>query len=93
MPTLNTELEVLSRKELAALLRISVNWLYMLDARNEGPPYYRIGRAIRYDKFQVEQSRVSRANKQVKAQSKLSDLRAQCQIKINAEKLKLFATT
>ena len=43
MPTLAT------RSELAQLLRVNRSYLDHAACRGDGPPFYRVGRAIRYD--------------------------------------------
>lgn len=40
----------LDPKDAAALLKISVSWLAKARKRREGPPYLKLGRAVRYDK-------------------------------------------
>jgi hypothetical protein len=39
---------VLTAKEAAARLRVSLSWLAKSRMRGDGPPYIRIGRSIRY---------------------------------------------
>ena len=39
---------VLTAKEAAARLRVSLSWLAKSRMRGDGPPYVRIGRSIRY---------------------------------------------
>jgi excisionase family DNA binding protein len=39
---------VLTTKEAAKLLKVSVSWLAKARMRGDGPPYIRIGRSIRY---------------------------------------------
>jgi Helix-turn-helix domain len=41
-------LVLLTPKEAADLLRVSLSWLAKARMRGEGPPYIRIGRSIRY---------------------------------------------
>ena len=41
-------LNLLSPKEAARLLKVSVSWLAKARMRGDGPPYIRIGRSIRY---------------------------------------------
>ena len=46
---LSTAIPVLfTRKEAAALLKVSLSWLDKARMRGDGPPYIRIGRSIRY---------------------------------------------
>jgi predicted DNA-binding transcriptional regulator AlpA len=39
---------LLTAKEAAKLLKVSVSWLAKARMRGDGPPYVRIGRSIRY---------------------------------------------
>jgi predicted DNA-binding transcriptional regulator AlpA len=39
---------LLTAKEAATLLKVSVSWLAKARMRGDGPPYIRIGRSIRY---------------------------------------------
>ena len=39
---------LLTPKEAANLLRVSLSWLAKARMRGDGPPYIQIGRAIRY---------------------------------------------
>ena len=39
---------LLTAKEAARLLKVSVSWLAKARMRGDGPPYIRIGRSIRY---------------------------------------------
>ena len=39
---------LLTPKEAAKLLRVSLSWLAKARMRGDGPPYIRIGRSIRY---------------------------------------------
>ena len=41
---------LLGSKEAAAFLKISLSWLAKARATNEGPPFIRIGRRVRYSK-------------------------------------------
>lgn len=54
MPILPTEQHILTRNEMARLLKVTRNFLDHISTRGDGPPFYRIGRAIRYDKSLVE---------------------------------------
>ena len=54
MPILPTEQQILTRNEMARLLKVTRNFLDHLSSRGDGPPFYRIGRAVRYDKTVVE---------------------------------------
>ena len=40
--------EFLTPKEAAQLLRVSLSWLAKARMRGDGPPYVKVGRAIRY---------------------------------------------
>jgi hypothetical protein len=39
---------LLTAKEAATLLKVSVSWLAKARMRGDGPPYIRVGRSIRY---------------------------------------------
>jgi predicted DNA-binding transcriptional regulator AlpA len=39
---------LLTAKEAATLLKVSLSWLAKARMRGDGPPYHRIGRSIRY---------------------------------------------
>ena len=39
---------LLTAKEASRLLKLSVSWLAKARMRGDGPPYLRLGRAIRY---------------------------------------------
>jgi predicted DNA-binding transcriptional regulator AlpA len=39
---------LLTPKEAARLLKVSLSWLAKAHMRGDGPPYFRIGRSIRY---------------------------------------------
>ena len=39
---------LLTAKEVAARLKVSLSWLAKARMRGDGPPYIRIGRSIRY---------------------------------------------
>jgi predicted DNA-binding transcriptional regulator AlpA len=39
---------LLTAKEAATLLKVSLSWLAKARMRGDGPPYIRIGRSIRY---------------------------------------------
>ena len=41
-------LNLLSPKEAAKLLKVSLSWLAKARMRGDGPPYIRVGRSIRY---------------------------------------------
>jgi predicted DNA-binding transcriptional regulator AlpA len=41
---------LLEPKETAAFLKVSLSWLAKARATNEGPPFVRIGRCVRYSK-------------------------------------------
>ena len=41
-------LNLLSPKETAKLLKVSLSWLAKARMRGDGPPYIRVGRSIRY---------------------------------------------
>jgi predicted DNA-binding transcriptional regulator AlpA len=40
----------LAPKDAAAFLKMSVSWLAKARNRRQGPPYVKLGRAVRYDK-------------------------------------------
>jgi Helix-turn-helix domain len=44
----SADLVLLTPKEAANLLRVSVSWLAKARMRGDGPPYIQFGRAIRY---------------------------------------------
>jgi predicted DNA-binding transcriptional regulator AlpA len=41
---------LLEPKEAAAFLKVSLSWLVKARATNDGPPFVRIGRCVRYSK-------------------------------------------
>lgn len=41
---------LLEPKETAEFLKVSLSWLAKARATNEGPPFVRIGRCVRYSK-------------------------------------------
>jgi len=41
---------LLEPKDTAAFLKVSVSWLAKARATNDGPPFIRIGRCVRYSK-------------------------------------------
>jgi len=41
---------LLEPKEAAAFLKVSLSWLAKARATNDGPPFVRIGRCVRYSK-------------------------------------------
>ena len=47
-PELNSGERLLTPKEAANFLRLSVSWLAKARMRGNGPPYVKLGRAIRY---------------------------------------------
>jgi len=47
-PELNSGERLLTPKEAANFLRLSVSWLAKARMRGDGPPYVKLGRAIRY---------------------------------------------
>jgi predicted DNA-binding transcriptional regulator AlpA len=49
-PELNSGERLLTPKEAANFLRLSVSWLAKARMRGDGPPYVKLGRAIRYRK-------------------------------------------
>ena len=58
MPKINcdaptVDLELLTTKETAALLRMSASWLAKARMRKDGPPFVEIGRSIRYSRGAV----------------------------------------
>jgi hypothetical protein len=40
--------ELLTPKEFAKVLKVSVSWLAKARKRGDGPPFYRAGRSVRY---------------------------------------------
>lgn len=46
---------LLTPKEAAKLLKVSVSWLAKARMRGEGPPYVKFGRSIRYSEAAVLQ--------------------------------------
>lgn len=42
--------DVLTPKEAAIFLRLSVSWLAKARGRQDGPPFMQFGRAVRYSK-------------------------------------------
>ena len=46
---------LLTPKEAARLLKVSLSWLAKARMRGDGPPYIRIGRSIRYTEAAVIQ--------------------------------------
>jgi excisionase family DNA binding protein len=51
---------LLTPKEAADLLRVSMSWLAKARMRGDGPPYIRIGRSIRYSEAALLQWMKSR---------------------------------
>ena len=51
---------LLTPKEAARLLKVSVSWLAKARMRGDGPPYIRIGRSIRYSEAALLQWMKSR---------------------------------
>jgi predicted DNA-binding transcriptional regulator AlpA len=51
---------LLTPKEAAHLLRVSLSWLAKSRMRGDGPPYIRIGRSIRYSEADLIQWMKSR---------------------------------
>ena len=51
---------LLTPKEAADLLRVSMSWLAKARMRGDGPPYIRIGRSIRYSEAALHQWMKSR---------------------------------
>jgi len=51
---------LLTPKEAADLLRVSMSWLAKARMRGDGPPYLRIGRSIRYSEAALLQWMKSR---------------------------------
>jgi excisionase family DNA binding protein len=47
-PTAAPAIRLVTPKEAAELLKVSVSWLAKARVRGEGPPYIRIGRSVRY---------------------------------------------
>jgi hypothetical protein len=46
---------LLKPDEAAAFLKVSLSWLAKARAANEGPPFIRIGRCVRYSKPGLQQ--------------------------------------
>ena len=42
------QLEMLTPKEFAKVVKVSVSWLAKARERGDGPPFVRLGRSIRY---------------------------------------------
>jgi predicted DNA-binding transcriptional regulator AlpA len=51
---------LLTAKEAARLLKVSLSWLAKARMRGDGPPYIRIGRSIRYAEAALTQWMKSR---------------------------------
>lgn len=51
---------LLTPKEAARLLKVSISWLAKARMRGDGPPYIRIGRSIRYSEAALLQWMKSR---------------------------------
>ena len=47
-PAPTVELALLTPKEAATVLKVSLSWLAKARMRGDGPPYIQFGRAIRY---------------------------------------------
>jgi excisionase family DNA binding protein len=50
---MNQSIQFYTRDEIAKALRVSRGFLDHAALKGEGPPFYRIGRSIRYDRMQV----------------------------------------
>jgi len=50
---MNQNIQFYTRNEIAKALRVSRGFLDHQALRGEGPPFFRIGRSIRYDRNQV----------------------------------------
>jgi predicted DNA-binding transcriptional regulator AlpA len=50
---LNQNIQFYTRDEIAKALRVSRGFLDHAALKGEGPPFFRIGRSIRYDRNQV----------------------------------------
>jgi predicted DNA-binding transcriptional regulator AlpA len=48
LKTTSPAIVLLTPKEAATLLKVSVSWLAKARMRGDGPPFIRIGRSIRY---------------------------------------------
>jgi predicted DNA-binding transcriptional regulator AlpA len=46
----NLEHDLITRDEIATILKVTRSYLDSAAVRGKGPPYFRIGRAIRYDR-------------------------------------------
>jgi excisionase family DNA binding protein len=53
-------ISLLTPKEAAKLLKVSLSWLAKARMRGDGPPYIRIGRSIRYSEAALVQWMKSR---------------------------------
>lgn len=53
-------IKLLTPKEAAQLLRVSLSWLAKARMRGDGPPYIRVGRSIRYSEAELLQWMKSR---------------------------------
>lgn len=51
---------LLTPKEAAALLKVSLSWLAKARMRGDGPPYFPVGRSIRYSEVALLQWMKSR---------------------------------
>jgi predicted DNA-binding transcriptional regulator AlpA len=59
---------LLTAKEAARLLKVSVSWLAKARMRGDGPPYLQLGRAIRYSEGALLQWMKSRTRKSTSEQ-------------------------
>lgn len=50
MSAVNMPDELLEPKEAASFLKISISWLAKARMRNDGPPFFQVGRSVRYGK-------------------------------------------
>jgi excisionase family DNA binding protein len=46
---------LLSAKEAAELLNVSVSWLAKARMRGDGPPFIKVGRSVRYSEVALQQ--------------------------------------
>jgi predicted DNA-binding transcriptional regulator AlpA len=61
MPVLADNESLLTPKEAAQFLRLSLSWLAKARMRGDGPPYVKPGRSVRYRKGDLVQWLKSRA--------------------------------
>lgn len=52
-PACNLDRPLITRDDLAKILQVTRSYLDSAAVRGKGPPYFRVGRAIRYDRQHV----------------------------------------